>query len=467
MSQIKKDYQLLSDKIKSKGCSAFARLLTYKGKKFEPYSYQDKLFQYDFTRPQTRVCLQAARQVGKSIGAAIAIIFSAITSDFSDYYIISRTRDQASIIYSYIVDFIRENSWLTIFVDAVYSRVKRLVFKNGATITSKTVGVEARNVRGFHLTSGAVVYDEAAYISSTSISAIQAMTHNAATLMVSSPRYKSGSFYDCCTNPELGYDVIKVAMMDCPHIPKFKIDEYKKSWSMGTYQNDVLGNFSQGENNVFDPADIENGIDDTLPLFFDGCTFTGDPDKNYLWSMDVSMLGHDAWTLMIGDLDKNENVLSVVAYHNWHSKSQKELKWNSTYVDSEVAIIEQLLEYRKTFKPVKFYIDATSNPFVASHLLQKYLFPVEPVKWSLQKKEYLMENLNTCLRARKIRIPEDEELLDELYNYSYEPVERETDGEIVNRYRAGTDDKTSCLAMLCQSIPIDSHVQSLDYIEAW
>ena len=49
-------------------------------------------------------------------------------------------------------------------------------------------------------------------------------------VLISSPGLRNGRFFDACTNPTLGYTVIRAGLADCPHIPQAHIDDVIAKW---------------------------------------------------------------------------------------------------------------------------------------------------------------------------------------------------------------------------------------------
>src|SRR5207244_323639 len=75
-----------------------------------------------------------------------------------------------------------------------------------------------------------IIVDEAKSVAESVFQALDRCTYNAI-FYVSSPGFNQGRFFESQTkmkktesNP-LGYNVIKVGLADCPHIPKDRIDD--------------------------------------------------------------------------------------------------------------------------------------------------------------------------------------------------------------------------------------------------
>ncbi len=289
------------------------------------------------------------------------------------------------------------------------------------------------------------------------------MGHSAAELMVSSPRWKTGFFYDCCTKKPLGYDVIKVPLSACPHWSAEQIEDKRRKLTPGAFAMDCLAEFHQGENRVFPDEDIFRAVDESLPLFSPGCTFVNPyPDRSYSFGFDISKIGCDKWSLMIGDFASNH--LTIRAYHNWMGTKHSTSGYNATYTDDPNEIQRTVVEYAKTFRPHRVYCDGTSNEYYCHELLNKCLLPVEQINWSA--KEKIIEHARTCFSAGRISIPNDPDLINELLSYSYD-IEAMKDGESRILYiGGGDDDEVSALAMALTIIHADPEFSFNDRIIA-
>lgn len=445
--------------------------LKFKGKPFRLYPYQKHIARTtDFL--QDRIVIQKGRQVGGSLlVSALIVYYSFITND-AVFLIVSKTQEQSGFIASYTRRFFYSNPILSEIVDRKKTTKDNLWLKNGTVIYNRTAGNnEADNLRGISLENkGCCVWDESAYISERAFRTLIHIGHNAGEVHCSTPRRPSGYFHTICHSDD--YKKFKVPANRCPHISKTEIERMRRLLRPSEYKTDILGEFAAGENQVFDSNSIEKSINNDLPLFDsmtfdfgDNFPFTSNPNKNYVYSLDVAKAGGDDWILTIGDLDHKNNTMEVVAYHAWRGTEGDEDE-NVTLTDNPDTIIRDILQYTNRFTCTKFYVDTTSNDYFAHVLLNKHLIPVEKVVWSLQKKERMIEHLATCFRAEKMGLPNDPEMINQLLDFSYDTKRMENDAERRIYLAGGDDDYVASLCMLSQSLTGET-ISRGGFIDAW
>lgn len=439
-------------------------LLRYQNKPVKLYP-----FQKDFLRSVNiltdRCAVKKGRAIGMSWCTAIAIVYAALTNPECRIAICSRTKEQSGWIFSHCCRFFRGSEILRNDVDEHRSKTDELRLLNGSLIVHRSCGWRAENLRGFHCEgNGSLIFDESAAISSVAIENMYpAAAGGAGIIHVSTPKAPIGEFHRVCTS-DPDFKVIHLPSTISPRITKRDLDLWKRIYSPSRYRNEVMGEFAQGEDMVFDSDSIDRAIDDNLPLFDPDRAFTNyDRDKNYVYSLDISRIGADRWALMIGEVNEDANSLIVRAYHSWAGSRHEDSSMNTVITDNPDTIIRDLLDYSHRFYPLKIYADATSNEYFCHTLSNKYNLPVEEIVWSTQKKQRMIEHLASCLRAGKVKIPRDADITEQLLNFAYDKKKMEDDSER-RIYLAGDDDYVSSLAMLAQSISWETHDEFVEYI---
>lgn len=439
-------------------------LLTYQGKPLRLYNFQKNLL-HDVDFLNDRICVLKGRAIGASFLVAVACCFYLFCFNDIRLGVISKTERQSGWIFEHTCRFLKSSPILSRYIDRSRTKVDELWLTNGSMMVHRTAGVRGDTLRGFHVEGrGAVVFDESSSIPSKAIETIYPSAVGAGIVHVSTPKQPSGEFHRCATaDPD--FRTIKIPSTRSPRITERDLALWKRIYSPSRYRNEVLAEFSAGEDCVFDAESIDRAIDDSLPLFDPDKPFVNwDRERNYVYSLDISRIGADRWVLTIGDVDDHENSLRVVAYHSWAGSMHEDKGLNAEITDNPSDIISGLLQYARRFYPIKVYADATSNEFFCHTLRHRYNLPVEDVVWSTSRKQRLMEHLASCFRADKIKIPNDEELIDQLLNYSYDTKRMEDDSDR-KIYLAGDDDMVSSLAMLAQSISWDEGSEWCKYLE--
>jgi hypothetical protein len=439
--------------LKSKGAVWFIEnLLTYHGRPIQLFGYQ-RHFAETTNLLTDYIACRKGRQTGLSFLAACLCVFYASVNPYCGILVISKTKDQSGIIFSYIQEFFNR-SILRSLVDTKRSTTTEIILKNESKIICRSAGLQnADTIRGFSVGMlgkvGLILTDETAFIPQRALETCSfASIGGHGQCHISTPHRPQGHFFNACNSKF--YKQYHFPLTVSPRASASELAEKKATYSAQRYANEILGEFMAGSDNVFSPEDIDNAIDNNLPTW--GHKFLGNSEKTYHYSLDVSRIGVDRWVLMIGELDKN-NSLSVVAYHSWAGTANEGDLEECEFTDNPDDIIADILSYHrdKGYHASKVYVDNTCNDYFCHTLLNKHLLPVEPIVWSASKKEKLISHLETCLKSGRVKIPHSDCLISELLNYQYDWKAMQ-DHEERRLYLSGIDDFVSSLAMLCQSI---------------
>lgn len=443
----------------------------WKGKPFKLYPFQKEIAR-NIDLLHDRAVIQKGRQVGGSIFMGAMIAFSAYTNNDAVFILVSKTAEQSGFIASYVKRFLESNPIIAEIIDYKKTNRTDLWLKNGTVCYNRTAGDSGDNLRGISCENkGALIFDESAYLPDKASKALLHVAHGAGEIHCSTPRRPSGYFHQICHSPD--YKRFRIPASKSPRISAEAIERMRRTLRPSEFKTDVMGEFAMGENAVFDPDTIERAINHELPVFDsgtfdfgDGFPFKPDPNKNYVYSLDVAKAGGDQWILTIGDLCRKSNTMQVVAYHAWVGSKGAEDHPNATLTDDPRTIIRDIVKYTERVSARKFYCDTTSNDLLAHVLLNNHLIPVEKIVWSLQKKERMMEHLATVLRAEKLAIPNDPDMVNELLDYSYD-VKRMENDDLRRIYLAGgKDDFVSSLCQLSQAIT-GEQICVGGFIDAW
>ncbi len=456
--QIAQQIKTLSE-LRHKGPVWFIEhFLQFKGKPFRLYKFQRSIAEnIDFLRE--KIAIRKGRQVGGSLLVAALIVYYAISLPFLTAIIVSKTKDQASLISAYVRQFI-QTSALKDLVDPKRTTVLDLHLLNQSKVITRSAGmVKGDTLRGHSVQgNGFLVFDESAFISGDAIrNTYYSAAGNCGIIHVSTPYRPVGAFYDACNSPR--FKQFHIPCKVSPRITSDDIAFWRDDMPASKFANEVLADFSQGEDAVFAPELIDAAIDDNLPLW--PGPFQGDKDKTYVYSLDPSRIGCDKWALTIGNLQ--DGTLSIEANHAWVGTQNESDYCDLT--DNPETILNDILKYHKQrdFHCTKFYVDQTTNEYFGWRLQNKYLLPVESVIWSASKKEKLISHLHTVLQTGRLKIPNADAIRRELLSYAFD-WQRMKDYEERKLYLSGEDDWVSSLAMISQAISVKKEFNFKDIL---
>ncbi len=430
------------------------RFLSFKGKPFTLYPFQKTIARgSNFLRD--KVAIRKGRQVGGSILVSALIVYYTACNPFCTTIIVSKTKDQASLISTYTREFFRSSPTLRKLIDHNQTTKLDLYLCNGSKVITRSAGMmRADTLRGHSIQGfGFLCFDESSFIAGDAIrNTYYAAAGGCGVVHCSTPFRPVGAFFDACRSPR--FRQYHVPCRLSPRITAEDLAFWRDDMPASKYANEVEAEFAQGEDAVFSPEDIERAIDKSLPLWSPSASFKGDPEAVYHYSLDVSRVGSDLWTLTIGE--PVNGGLRVVAHHAWAGRIHEDTGLDyCDFTDDPESIVAEILRYHKErdFHCVKFWIDTTSNEYFAHRLQNKYLLPVEPVVWSTSRKEKLISHLETCFKADRLKIPNADPIKRELLSYAFD-WKKMQDYEERKLYLAGEDDWVSSLAMLAQSITV-------------
>lgn len=225
--------------------------------------WQADLFDYYLQHKTGKWCIvKSLRQIGKSTVAQLLLMYSALTNDNSVCMCVSPILSQSRKMYEDIVrnfnKLITKNNGSSLEITTI----------NGSKILFKSAE-QYDGIRGITIKNGGiVVVDEAAYVKDDVYYSIIVPTtnvYNASIFVFSTPKFKSGFFYDLYTQ----------GLMDDAKVKSFNWCTYDTSKYLGydtlsiyrerlpklSFQSEFLGEFIDGEGTVF--TDFKQTIKDT------------------------------------------------------------------------------------------------------------------------------------------------------------------------------------------------------------
>jgi len=166
--------------------------------KHKPISFHP--WQTDFIRTtdflKDRVCLRAARQIGKSLLVSILVLAYSVMHPDCTTHIFSASWRQSGNIFRYITQLIEGSPDIKKRVKGKIGK-NEVSFKNGSRITHATAGLDGKHALGYSCEGrGMVVLDECAHVRSEAARQIMPIANNAGLILVSTPQFPSGFFYD-------------------------------------------------------------------------------------------------------------------------------------------------------------------------------------------------------------------------------------------------------------------------------
>lgn len=268
-----------------------------------------------------------------------------------------------------------------------------ITFINGSEILFRSMA-QGNSLRGLTC-QNLLVIDEAAYVSDDQISEVMPFVNanNASILCCSTPFARQGYFYEVYNIGQTNYNP-NVKSFDWSHDPdvgQFLTDErkafYKKTMSRQMYTTEVLGEFLSDDGMLF--TNIQSNIIDYKP----------NADDVYL-GIDFGTGNNQDYTV-VTVLNKKSEMVDLYKTNN--KSPMEQVDWIVDIINSYPNVVKILAEVNSIGN---VYIDA----------INKKLKKIKITKWvtSNSSKREIIQNLQIAFDQEKIKIQNDEQLLNEL-----------------------------------------------------
>lgn len=334
--------------------------------------------------------VKSKRQVGKSCLAALLLIEYALVSKCISV-VVEPTQAQSRRLFKQIQDMMADTG----MIKTANSQLLTMEFNNGSEILFKSA--EQRDaLRGFTV-SGLLVIDEAAFIQDPIFEILYPTcdANNAPILVISTPLFCSGEFYNLYTRGIQGnthtrsYDWSKFDTSK--YLSPEKLQHYRETISPLKFKSEYLGEFISEGSYIF--GDINN------------CIYIGEnKNKPVYAAIDWGAGNGGDWTVMIM-MDE----LGVVT---------------SIYSMKDVGPVEQIDRLSQVIKDngIKWVcVEMNSIGQVYHDMLKRKIGDrIRKFNTTNESKRSIIEQLITGFQTHGVGIPYDEELILELQHYAAE-----------------------------------------------
>lgn len=339
------------------------------------------------------VC-KSKRQVGKSVACEMLILKVAVDKPKSFSMYLSPTLKQSRKVFKEVKNAIEGSSVFFKANEALFE----IILRNGSVI--QFVSAEQKdNLRGYTI-SGMLVVDEAAFISDEIFDLILPTTdvHQAPILIVSTPLFRSGFFYDFYTdgldayNENVhSYDWAKYDMSDI--LSPERLEFYRQRLPKDKFTNEYLGLFTDLGTGIF------GNVSDIL---------NDNPRKDLKLFMGVD------WGT---GTDNDETSITIF-------NSEKEMVYIESFNDKdETETIQRIIEILQEYKPLKVTVELNSIGRIFYGLLQKKINEchiqthLRGFNTSNDSKRRLVENFQVAIQNKDCTLLNNEKLLNQMSQF--------------------------------------------------
>lgn len=363
--------------------------------------------------------IKAVRQCGKSMMCENIIIECSLRHKNQTSIWVSPTIKQSKRIFKSIVKNLANSGLIT----GHNGTDLDITFFNGSQIVFASAE-QGDNIRGATVSRyGIMIVDEAAYISDEVYYVCTPFVNanNAPTLIVSTPRFKQGFFYDFFTDGLMGktnifsYDFTKYPN---PYLTKERLEMYRSKMPLNLFRADYLGEWMEAMSDIF--GDFKRILSNSVTL-----------DGNYTAGIDWGV-GKSAKSD-----DSDQTSLSIL---NGMHQQVRLYHWNDL---DETTTISHLVNALKENQVRKVVVETNSIGGVYLGLLRKAIqsagLPCQIVEFvtTNETKRSIIEALIVEVQNRTIQLLDDPEQSLQMSAYA---MERTPSGKITYNAAPGYHD---------------------------
>lgn len=363
-----------------------------------------------------RFIIKAKRQVGKSILAIVLIIYFSLKRKGVSL-IIEPTQAQCRRVYKQIVDCLEGSGIIT----QANATLLSINFVNGSEIIFKSCEQDTDALRGFTVTNLCVI-DEGAFCPKEVFEVIYPTTdaHNAPILIISTPLFTNGEFYELYKKGLIPNEKIKSYDWSKYDTSKYLSDEklefYKETVAPLKFKSEYLGEFIEEGSYTF--GDVTKTINDSI---FNDLPIYGGID----WAT-----GNNGDFTVLTLMDSKGNVTNIFPFKNLDAVEQ-------------VNELSNIINSYPSLKTIQVEMNSIGRVFY-ENLKRKVKVYLKQFTTTNDSKRKIIEQLIQAFNSNKITIPNDPELLKELQHYA---VEKTKTGYTYNGANGVHDDYVISLAL--------------------
>lgn len=362
-------------------------------------------------------CVLAKRQIGKSYIIINELLRTAINYKETISCLLSPTLNQARKIYKNILK-LTDNTGV---VAKKNDSLLEITFINGSQIVFKSAE-QKENLRGYTY-SGILCIDEAAYISDEIFGIVRPSTDvfKCPILMVSTPRFKRGFFYETFirgTKQKFKYknsiSVYNLNKFDTSRmLSKETLEMYRQTLPKALFTTEYLGEFLDTQSIVF--GNFKDCISNEVSEF----------NELYIGIDWASGAGGDS-TNITAINEKNEQVF-ISNFNNKNTTQQIEY------------IVEYLQLYKNKIKCIVCENNGIGKPMVENLKSKIKNIHIEEHFTTNQNKIELINKLQVMLEQKQIQLLDNEKQTNELSTYECKVSKN---GSVTYNSPAGAHDDT-------------------------
>lgn len=358
------------------------------------YPWQSDVIKGVLKSPPSSIhCVKSKRQLGKSILCQNLLLYFCLNHSNSTSAYLAPVLSQSRKCYKDLIKAARDTGVIARKNDSLLE----LEFINGSNIVFLSAE-QGDHIRGNTVKDGVLVIDESCYITDSifDIAFPLVDVHRCPIVMVSTPRFRTGRFYNLFCMGEQGtskttfsYDWAKYDTSAL--LSKEKLEEYRKIIPSIQFRMDYLGEFVEGEGSVF--------------TNFKECTYESISPSNKIWiGVDWGSGNGQDYTSISAINERGEQVMCE--YFNNLSTTQQ--------IDK---IASLLSPYSKCIQKIVPELNSIGSPM--TELLKEKMpgINIQGETTTNESKLEMVSDLQVAFEQKNIKLLPDDLQLNELSSY--------------------------------------------------
>lgn len=335
---------------------------------------------------------KAVRQCGKSLMAENILLKCSLEHANQTSILISPTLSQSRKIFKEITRAISRAPFFT----SSNGTDLEITFVNGSQILLKSAE-QGDNLRGYTVTRhGILIIDEAAYIRDDIFFTVTPYVNanNAPILLLSTPRFRAGFFYDFYNDGMAGkpgvysYDFTRYKN---PFLTSERLELYRRKMSVNLFRADYLGEWMETTSDIF--GDFARVLSNTA-------TNSGDNVAGIDWGVGKNAKNNDSDSTALSIMNRQKQQIAL--FH-----------WND--IDATTTI-QNIIDKLRAFDVRQLIVESNSIGSVYLDLLRKEInrqhvnCVVRPFNTSNDTKRAIIEALQVAIQNGDVQLMDDPEL---------------------------------------------------------
>lgn len=395
-------------------------------KAYTPINWQKEAHKALELRPNgLTLVVKAHRQVGKSLFILNALLFNSINYSGSISYYIAPTSNQSRKVFREMCKCLEG----TPLVKTSNVNLMSVEFWNGSEVHFKSAEQKDGALRGFTCKGrGLLCVDEAAYISAEVFANVLNYTNvnNNDVIIVSTPKFESGFFYDLYCEGLKGdkENVVTIDVNDYDtsmFLPEDKKEFYKRTMPTLQYQTDIEGMFIKEFSTVF--GEFANVCSNKYNAF----------NTNYTFGIDWGTgSGGDRTAISVFNDEKQQ-----VGLYFFDDKDPQQT-------------IDYIMQLVDEYQPKKVTVEQNSIGKIYGDMLRKEIIKRNGITFkffntSNTSKNKIVNQLQVAIANKTIQLLNNTDLKLEMSNYE---VEKTNTGKITYNAASGYHDDLIMATMI-------------------